>query len=280
MVELQKELVLARDFGQEVFAAEFHGRIELVVGKALESFDAEVLPIRGPTDGGFMSWDASMASFDDPLEDADILSEAGPKEIALGVFSEPIDVEDSRETADMFSHIEPVGKVVPHVVAAEREHRHRIAADGSDRTACGRGRLGALGGPEEYAVGPVEGLEDQGHGCRSTSTEDDRIDRHPFGVLPFGVDIGALVGRRGESGVGMGGESTRLRGPVLPGPIDQMARWGREAFPPHAVLVRQSDVGEDRVFRQRVHRVWVGLPGGTRRDAEEPGLGVDRMEFA
>ena len=60
MVELQKELVLARDFGQEVLAAEFHGRIELVVGKALESFDAEVLPIRGPTDGGFMSWDASV----------------------------------------------------------------------------------------------------------------------------------------------------------------------------------------------------------------------------
>ncbi len=59
-----------------------------------------------------------------------------------------------------------------------------------------------------------------------------------------------------------------------------MARWCREAFPPHAVLVRQSDVGEYRVFRQRVHRVWVGLPGGTRRDAEESGLGVDRMEFA
>ena len=83
MVELQKELVLACDFGQEVLAAEFHGRIELVVGKSLESFDAEVLPIRGPTDRGFMSWDASVASFDDPLEDADILSEAGPKEIAF-----------------------------------------------------------------------------------------------------------------------------------------------------------------------------------------------------
>lgn len=208
MVEFQEELVLACDFGQEVLAAEFHGRIELVVGKALESFDAEVLPIRGPADGGFVSWDATVASFDDPLEDADILSEAGPEEIPLGVFSEPVDVENSRESADVFSHIEPVGKVVAHVVSAEWEHRHRIASDGSDRTACGGGRLGALGGPEEYSVGPVEGLEDQRHGCWSTTTEDDRIDRHSIWVLPFGVDVGALVGRRGESGVGMGGESS------------------------------------------------------------------------
>ena len=56
----------------------------------------------------------------------------------MGIFPEPIDVKDPREPADMFPHIEPVGKVVTHVVAAEGEHGHRIASDGPYGTG-GRG---------------------------------------------------------------------------------------------------------------------------------------------
>lgn len=120
VVEFQEELVLAGDFGQEIFSSKFHCGIELGFGKAIEAIDAEVFPVWGPTDGCFMTWDPALATFDDPFQDTEIFSEAWPQEFAIRIFSEPVDVEDSGESSDVFSHIEPVGKVVTHVVTAER----------------------------------------------------------------------------------------------------------------------------------------------------------------
>ena len=58
-------------------------------------------------------------------------------------------------------HLEPVTEVVAHVVAAEGQHGHGIAADLADSAGCGRGGFRAHGGADVDAGCPVEGLVDE-----------------------------------------------------------------------------------------------------------------------
>ncbi len=71
------------------------------------------------------------------------------------------------------------------------------------------------------------------------------------------------------------------RRPVAALPVGEVLRVALHLFPPHVAVVGESDVGEQRVaLRDGAHRVRVGLPVGARRDAEEPGLRVHRVEPA
>ena len=73
--------------------------------------------------------------------------------------------------------------------------------------------------------------------------------------------------------------SCDVRGPVVALPVDQVrGRLVGHALPPHVALVGQRDVGEDGVAPHGAHRVGVGLHRRSRRDAEEPGLRVDRVQ--
>ena len=73
-----------------------------------------------------------------------------------------------------------------------------------------------------------------------------------------------------------------VRGPVVAVPVDRRgpAALAGHPLPPDVAVVGLGAVGEDRVALDRVHRVGVGLVAGVRRDAEEAGLGVDRVEAA
>ncbi len=46
--------------------------------------------------------------------------------------AEPVDHEDLRRVRDRRLHVQPVREVLAHVVAAEGEHRHRVAAHDAD----------------------------------------------------------------------------------------------------------------------------------------------------
>ena len=89
-----------------------------------------------------------MDAIDDPLEDAHVLAEAGPEELAFGVLAEPVDAEDARRFGEGALHLDPVAEVIPHVVSAEGQHGHGIAAD------IAYGRAGGGGGLEPM-VAPV-----------------------------------------------------------------------------------------------------------------------------
>ena len=69
-------------------------------------------------------------ALEDPLEHAAVLAVAGPEELAVGVLAEPVDVEDLRQLRRVgrLADRQPVREVVAHVVAAERQHRERVAA--------------------------------------------------------------------------------------------------------------------------------------------------------
>ncbi len=81
----------------------------------------------------------------------------------------------------------------------------------------------------------------------------------------FGCAAGRLDLRVPGVALPVGGTSRRLVGHL---------------FPPDVALIGECGVGEDAVAPQRLHRVVVGLVAGARCDAEETGLGVDRVQLA
>src|SRR5690606_19700808 len=145
------------------------------------------------------------------------------------------------------------------VVAAERQHGERVAAQFADLAFGGGGLLAGDVCVEEDAVVPVEGLRDEGDGGGAAADEEDRGDRHALGVLPLGRDDRALRGGGGEAGVGVGGRGARLGRPVVALPVGQVGRdLLGHALPPHVAVVGEGDVGEDGVAPEGLHGVGVG----------------------
>ncbi len=153
-------------------------------------------------------------------------------------------------------HPQPVAEVVGHVVAAERQHRHRVEAELAHLARGRRGRLDRHRGAEEDAVLPVERLGDEGHRARPPAAEQEGVDRHSVGVLPLGGDRGAL-GRGGrEARVRVRRGIVGVRRPVVAVPVDRVVgRLAGHPLPPDVAVVGPGAVGEDRVSLDRLHRV-------------------------
>ncbi len=174
-----------------------------------------------------------------------------------------------------------MGEVVAHVVAAEGEHGHGVAADDAGFSGGGGGGFGGHDRAEEDAVLPGEGFLDEGDGGGAAATEEDGGDGDAGGVFPFGGDDGTLAGRDGKAGVGMGGFATGFGIPGAAGPIDEGIRGGAGHFlPPDVIIVGEGAVGEEGVASDGLHGVGVGGVRGTRGDAEEAGFGVDGVKLA
>src|SRR5262245_27572189 len=82
-----------------------------------------------PAERAFHRAGAAVDAVDDPLEDAEVIAEARPEELAVLIAAEPVDVEHSRRVSQAAAELEPVAEVVAHVVAAEWQHRERVAAN-------------------------------------------------------------------------------------------------------------------------------------------------------
>src|SRR2546425_966359 len=70
---------------------------------------------------------ATTGPLDDPLQHAHVLAKSRPDKSALRVAPKPVDTEDLRRMLHSAAHVQPVSEIVAHVIATEREHRHRIA---------------------------------------------------------------------------------------------------------------------------------------------------------
>ena len=74
---------------------------------------------------------------------------------------------------------------------------------------------------------------------------------------------------------------TDFRRPIIAFPVDCMGwRFAIHAFPPDIAIIGQCDVGENHVFVQRVHTVFVGFAVGTRSHTEVAELWIDRVQTA
>ena len=177
------------------------------------------------------------------------------------------------------THREPVIEVIADVIAAEGQHRERIAAHFTDLVVRGGRRLGTHRGGEVHAVGPAEALDDERHGRAAATAEDERRDRHALRVFPGRVERRALRRRGGEARVRMRCLAAAVGRPFLALPVGELrGRRVGHAFPPDVAVRRQGDVREDAVVRHRRHRVRVRLVARARRDAEEAELRIDRIE--
>ena len=143
----------------------------------------------------------AAAAVENPLDHPQVLAVAGPEEIAVLVGAEPIDVEDLGRIGHAAAHVQPVLEVVAHVVAAERQHRHRIVPHLADLADLRGGALRGHRRPDEHAVLPVERLVHQRRQMRAAAAEEDRRDRHAVVVLGAERMRRALRQRRGEAGV-------------------------------------------------------------------------------
>ena len=168
--------------------------------------EGEVSEVEGGgevADGGCLGGGEVGGALEDPLEDAGVFAVAGPEVMAVLSVEEPVDVVDAGEFGAR-CHLEPVGKVVAHVVAAKGEHGEGIVAEFADFAFGGGSRFGGDAGAEEDAVLPSEGFEDEGDGGAATAAEDDGGDGDALGVSACGVVDGVLCGGDSEAGVGMG----------------------------------------------------------------------------
>ena len=76
----------------------------------------------------------AVATGNDPLQNAQVLAKARPQKLTFGILAEPVDVEYLRQVFEVFAKREPMCPVVSKVVAAERLHRHWVAADDANFT--------------------------------------------------------------------------------------------------------------------------------------------------
>ena len=67
-----------------------------LLARRIQSGPVDVFVVRRPADGRLLALGAAAHAVDDPLEDAHVLAEARPEELAVLVLAEPVDVEDAR----------------------------------------------------------------------------------------------------------------------------------------------------------------------------------------
>ena len=195
-------------------------------------------------------------ALEDPLEHPRVLAVAGPQERAVRVLAEPVHVEDLRAAASRSGAsapmLQPVGEVVGHVVAAERQHGEGVAAQVAHGAGRGRRRLGRHDRAEEHPVLPVVGLEDQRHDRGAPAAEQDGArSARPSGSSHSGAMAGSCAAGVGEAGVRVGGRRARLGRPVLALPVGQVGRGlVGHALPPDVAVVGEGGVGEDGSCRR------------------------------
>ena len=181
-----------------------------------------------------------------------------------------------------FSMLQPVGEVVGHVVAAERQHRHGVEAQLADGALRGGGGLRRHDRAEEHAVLPVVGLGDERHGGarggrRTGSPRSARRRGPPTRERSTGTARPGAVKRAfgWAAGVSISGfQSLPFQSVARAGAVSVMPSHHTSPSSVSAVLVKMQ------LPHEGLHGVGVGVPAGARGDAEEAGLGVDGVEPA
>src|ERR1035437_2801439 len=173
--------------------------------RRVETSPFDVFKVGSPADGGFLALGSAPDAVDDPLENTHVLRVAGPQKTARLVLAKPVDVEDARRIGERPLHLDPVPKVVAHVIAAERQHGHGVATDFADWRSCGCGRLRPHRRAGVDAGRPVESLVDKRHSGSAPGSREACGAGHAVGVLPAGIDAGTLRGGSSKTLIGMSG---------------------------------------------------------------------------
>ena len=105
----------------------------------VELDEIEIVGAGQPADRRFQCAAGSVAAIDYPFQHAHVFAETRPEKLALPPFAKPVHIENERRIRQAFPHIEPVLEIIPDVVSAKWQHRHRIAAHPTNRAGCSGG---------------------------------------------------------------------------------------------------------------------------------------------
>src|SRR5271166_992086 len=110
----------------------------------------------------------------------------------MGSLAEPVHMKNAGRLAERTLHIDPMAEIVAHVVTAEGQHSHGIAANFAKGARSRRGHLRSHGGTDVNTRTPVECLVNQRHGRSAAPAEDDRANRHALRIFPCRIYSRAL----------------------------------------------------------------------------------------
>ena len=179
----------------------------------------------------------AVNAVDHPLEDANVLSVTWPHEAAVSGSAKPIHRENQRWMVEPFAHIEPVRKIIGHVVSTEWAHGHRVAARYTRSAGSRGGGLGDHGRANVDTVCKAERFIDQRCQLLATTAEDDPRDGYPFGVVNSLSYGRAMASPHGVARVGVRDRLGAVRRPPLP--IENPSRRRLvHTFPPNGAIGR------------------------------------------
>src|SRR5438876_780365 len=97
----------------------------------------------------------ALGSVDDPLEHAHVFAITRPQVLAFAL-AKPIHDENLGWVSNFSLQLEPVRKIIAHVVTTERKHRHRVSAHDSNLTGGSCGGLRTESRTQKHSVGPIK----------------------------------------------------------------------------------------------------------------------------
>src|SRR5262245_20916672 len=77
----------------------------------------------------------------DPLQHTHVIAKARPLEVSVLVFAKPVNSKNSWRIWNITSKLQPVIKIVAHVITAERQHGEWIASHFTQLTKSGSSHL-------------------------------------------------------------------------------------------------------------------------------------------
>ena len=177
-----------------------HKLIELLLSE-VKAAPVDVLVTGHETDLSLESTDLTAGTLNHPAENAGVVSEARPQELAsLGITAEPVDVEDHGLVLQDLTHVEVVLEVVGHVVTAEGKHSHGIVTKNTLLAILlSRSGLRSDSSTSVDTMLPVEGLEDQRNVSHATATEAEDGNGNTLWIIPVRIEDGAVSDRCGEA---------------------------------------------------------------------------------
>jgi len=81
----------------------------------VRALEIEGVARRHQADGRLLRFAVTFGALEDPLEDAEVVAEARPEELAAVAGAEPVGAEDRRRMLELRAHFQPMREVVAEV---------------------------------------------------------------------------------------------------------------------------------------------------------------------
>ena len=137
IADLVIELADILDIFQPVFVFDIENALQIVSGKIMSGrylvikiIKVYIFRIGDIADLGFSGVHSAGAAVDYPFQNSEVFPEARPDIVTVFVQAEPVYIKDFGQLIRvcLFAHIQPMLKIISHIIAAEGQHGHGVPA--------------------------------------------------------------------------------------------------------------------------------------------------------